>query len=1386
MLVRNTRHKSTSHRTVLNRCFIFTSLITIFTLFFCLGHSQKALADVVTLKNGNTLEGRIIAEEENSVIINTGTTELAIPLSAVEKIEKSLPFDLIAQHAQKILDSGDNLLNNKQWDEARRIYESGLIYLEEELGEESELPEIITTLKKKFSAGKHKAVPPDPINQKAETIYQEALRALDHIDYKGAYKLLQEALAVKSDRADIQHRLGQVSIQLNEIRTAIDAYRMTLSLDPETYYREIASPLLKLLVTEGTRLANERQSDDAIGMFEEVLLLRDTNNNKAVTLQQFLSRQTTREQQSEDAVLLEVYKYADRNDLIDLAFYTIKKVAVLRPEDETVQALERENEFLSKLKEEVEAGNLDAAAQVMSEMPEDLPNPRKFARKIARITGEMQSEIDSNRTLIQAQRAFDKEQFEDASKYARKILTDFPESIAASKATSILSEAELEAPIKKELGIIRTQIKAQDYDQAKDGLNDLLAFEKVETSEQHKEIKKLINQIPREQEADRLYLLARDQLDSEYFVVTLETLRELASDYRDTISGQLGSRWLEEFQSRLDLEIDKERLIVENSIFAIANPNLWRAVRYTPSEQGMRVPKIQDSKRVEAMEIFQNLKEKEDTVHKESRSTLLYVGIPTLLGICILCLIFFTVAPPGKGRLKSVRKKKKKNLQGDPVTEDMATADPDSFTGNKTPTPDGSGSMEEVELLSGSMEAIELPGGPIDCRVCGMSIPIDAAMCPTCGATIQLSNVETHRDKATLQAADYNPWESRVAEISANDYVKYYIKAKELAETNDVQAAIENCRQALHEDPHQSDAYRLLSELFERTGKGKEAGECYHEIVLLEPNDIVNRQKAEAGRNLPSQPLEMNRLIVFLSLLTWWMVFWIIFGLETHLWWLRLILCLVGAGLMIGLWTFFQSNHRIEVRSTHRVEPDVHRPIPKERLSWKYVNRQAKHIADSISEHTFIEVPELHIWRFIGSLLLMAVFLIILITIAWVRQAPWALLAWPAGAVLIYYLLEIHPRALTAHVILRHLYAEMCSTWSDPHLPFHPKGKKKTIGEFLIKNAREFPLRWALNPFPYCKNRQGVLNSLQQTLNRHWACHRFYDQMHMVQSGQFAMPVGMKRLFVFILGIMILSVFAVGYYANDQYQQEKRFHESVLIGYQGILDGDLELARNHLQDALRIHNNRMVPNLYLAHTNDAAGLYPAADRSFQSAIHNNPGLAVPNNDYGNFLQRQGKLKAATIQYLEALNYEPENSNVLSNLGAAYFKMKDYEKAIVHLKKSVGLDQSNGRAYTTLGLAYDATGNKISAEAAYTQATQIAPDLAYTRIARNRLENNLDDTPTQLPTREDQTDFIEEMELAIDQPEESTTVEQQPGLVDPTDIPPSNLGAPYNQNGRSQK
>jgi tetratricopeptide (TPR) repeat protein len=1259
----------------------------------CVLQAPCVFADLLILKDRPDLSGDIIYEDEQIVRIKTGNGTIPIQRANIAEIHYgSGSVQSYKQRANQAMVQIEKAIGENRFGAALQLIDQATADLAEGLAKFDPTPPDLKALDERLAALRVRVMEVDPKGREAEALYRQARERLDRIDYKGAYPLLRKAAELTSDRTDILSDLASVANrQMNEPDVAIGAYRRLLDLDPETQYAEVATPLLTLVRRKGQRLLSERKADDAIEMVEQMLLLAGENESEPVSLATFLERRTQRQSQPEEERLMQVYRYADDRDLVDLALAAIGRVEQKNPDDPQVRQLARQTAYLSEYNELLTSGDRDAVTQFQEAADPELVSSREVQEKMRRIREKVDPNLESKRLLDQAQKAFDAAEYVKAEEVARRILTEYPKSPEAETALTLSNQAAFETPIHQELRAIEDLVGKRLHAEALKRTEAVLAKEETRNSRHLQGFQNLSARIPREMEALRLWQLAQADLDADRFQQALDRLGELTRQYPDTDPGRQAGAWLNEYQRSLSRKVAEESHMAEDMTDWFFKP-LAAALSAVPIREGGVTPDAPGGAgRLAAWDAYDRIAQREASFFADPRSRAIHWGAPAGFGAFLLLAGLLRYGRPGRGTLPS------------------AAEDPTPAAGI--------------------------------CRICGLPDGRSGKECAHCGAPVAGSDVENQRKEDKQRSANFDPWEFRVRADQANDFERYYQIARDCVEKGDWPRAIQACRRALQEDPHNTRGYEMLADLYERTGDAAKAYIAYREIVLLDPENANVRLKLEAtGPALQNAPLKIRGTIAAMSIALWWLLFWASMGITTQGWKWRILAATLGCLSTVLIWWRVQASRRRTITPPNTASPGLYLPLPEGTLKWGEQNRQASLLAGKIKEHVGCDVPILGVGRLHLILALSLTLLGGLLALSWLNHYPWAVLAWPGGLVLLVYLLEVHPRAVTGLILLRHFYEETWSPWSDPHRPFIPKAAGDGVkGDFLIDGPEEFPLGWAVRPLPYRADRQGLLNSIQQTLNRHWDCHRFYDRMRATEDYESPMPVGFGIMTGLSILCVALTLGGAGYVVHDQMQHRREFEDMMKLGYHNLLAGDAEQARTHFEQATDLKPERAVPQLYLAHTHMALGRQPQAEAAFNSAREKNVALSAIHNDYGNFLQREGRLAEAVKAYERAAEIDSENADILNNMGSAYYKLRQLDPAGNALRRAIGLDAEHPRAHTTLGLVYEALGQPEAARAEFRKAIEIAPNHPYTDVSRNRLEGNEAVAPLELKPAADDAD-----------------------------------------------
>jgi Tfp pilus assembly protein PilF len=91
---------------------------------------------------------------------------------------------------------------------------------------------------------------------------------------------------------------------------------------------------------------------------------------------------------------------------------------------------------------------------------------------------------------------------------------------------------------------------------------------------------------------------------------------------------------------------------------------------------------------------------------------------------------------------------------------------------------------------------------------------------------------------------------------------------------------------------------------------------------------------------------------------------------------------------------------------------------------------------------------------------------------------------------------------------------------------------------------------------------------------------------------------------------------------------------------------------------------------------------------------------------------------AMVDSLEAMLAGGRDSALLRHgLGAEYLKLKDYGKAIAHLREAISKDPKYSAAWKLLGEALAASGEDAEAVAAYEQGIRVAEEKGDVQAAK---------------------------------------------------------------------
>jgi Flp pilus assembly protein TadD len=154
--------------------------------------------------------------------------------------------------------------------------------------------------------------------------------------------------------------------------------------------------------------------------------------------------------------------------------------------------------------------------------------------------------------------------------------------------------------------------------------------------------------------------------------------------------------------------------------------------------------------------------------------------------------------------------------------------------------------------------------------------------------------------------------------------------------------------------------------------------------------------------------------------------------------------------------------------------------------------------------------------------------------------------------------------------------------------------------------------------------------------------------------------------------------------------------------------GRLKYNENHFEEAVHAFEQCLKLDSGNVQAEDNLGLaYQGLRRTDDAIATFNNAIAwqaklpakSPNPfiDLGSLLIEQNREQEALPYLLQAVEIAPEEVRAREQLGKAYLRLKDFDKAERHLQKAVELDPKNSSLHYLLGTAYSKLGQKENAQ-----------------------------------------------------------------------------------------
>jgi tetratricopeptide (TPR) repeat protein len=126
--------------------------------------------------------------------------------------------------------------------------------------------------------------------------------------------------------------------------------------------------------------------------------------------------------------------------------------------------------------------------------------------------------------------------------------------------------------------------------------------------------------------------------------------------------------------------------------------------------------------------------------------------------------------------------------------------------------------------------------------------------------------------------------------------------------------------------------------------------------------------------------------------------------------------------------------------------------------------------------------------------------------------------------------------------------------------------------------------------------------------------------------------------------------------------------EQLIRGQSGYVGGDLDYTLRAFPNHPRALN-AMARLALQEKTPTPRGAHFSVECYFNRAMDFVPTDPVPYLLYGNYLAKSSREQEALEKYQQAEKIDPQNANVLYNMGLLYFNMKQYDQSLTYAKKA---------------------------------------------------------------------------------------------------------------------
>ena len=165
------------------------------------------------------------------------------------------------------------------------------------------------------------------------------------------------------------------------------------------------------------------------------------------------------------------------------------------------------------------------------------------------------------------------------------------------------------------------------------------------------------------------------------------------------------------------------------------------------------------------------------------------------------------------------------------------------------------------------------------------------------------------------------------------------------------------------------------------------------------------------------------------------------------------------------------------------------------------------------------------------------------------------------------------------------------------------------------------------------------------------------------------------------------------------------------VGY--LRQGDYQRAKEKLNRALQIAPRDSTVHATFGVIFQLEGEPELAEKYFKAAIRHDPQSAQARNSYGAFLFSEKRYEDAVVQLEKASQnrFYPNRPTVFENLGVAYVRLGDVEKAEYAFSRAIQLNPEQPRALIELADIRFNQQKYVESRELYSRHTKIAPSSA---------------------------------------------------------------------------